>query len=147
MIDSSHIGREFGAHTADIEKGRLRFFAKATGETNPIYFDEEAAKAAGHPALPAPPTFLFSMDMEVSDPFEILEIMDIDLEKILHGNQEFTYFKDVYAGDSISFTSKVTDIFDKKGGALEFVVKKTSATNQNGDVVAEMTRTIVVRNG
>lgn len=147
MIDRSHIGREFGAHTAEIEKGRLRFFAKATGETNPIYFDEDAAKAAGLPTLPAPPTFLFSMDMEVPDPFEILAIMDIDLGKILHGNQEFTYHKDVYAGDSISFKSTVTDIFDKKGGALEFVVKKTSATNQHGDVVAEMTRTIVVRNG
>ncbi|MFC4272717.1 MaoC family dehydratase [Sneathiella chungangensis] len=147
MIDRSHIGREFGVHTAEIEKGRLRFFAKATGETNPIYFDEDAAKAAGLPTLPAPPTFLFSMDMEVPDPFEILAIMDIDLGKILHGNQEFTYHKDVYAGDSISFKSTVTDIFDKKGGALEFVVKKTSATNQHGDVVAEMTRTIVVRNG
>ena len=147
MIDRSHIGREFGAHTADIEKGRLRFFAKATGETNPIYFDEDAAKAAGLPALPAPPTFLFSMDMEVPDPFGILAVMGIDLGKILHGNQEFTYLKDVYAGDSISFKSKVMDIFDKKGGALEFIVKKTSATNQKGEVVAEMTRTIVVRNG
>ncbi|WP_340149101.1 MaoC family dehydratase N-terminal domain-containing protein [uncultured Sneathiella sp.] len=147
MIDRSHIGREFGAHTADIEKGRLRFFAKATGETNPIYFDEEAAKAAGLPTLPAPPTFLFSMDMEVPDPFEILSVMDVDLGKILHGTQEFNYFKDVYAGDRISFKSEITDIFDKKGGALEFIVKKTEATNQHGDLVAEMTRTIVVRNG
>ncbi len=147
MIDRSHIGREFGAHTADIEKGRLRFFAKATGETNPIYFDEEAAKAAGLPTLPVPPTFLFSMDMEVPDPFEILSVMDVDLGKILHGTQEFNYFKDVYAGDTISFKSEITDIFDKKGGALEFIVKKTEATNQHGDLVAEMTRTIVVRNG
>ncbi|MEX1035065.1 MAG: MaoC family dehydratase N-terminal domain-containing protein [Sneathiella sp.] len=147
MIDRSHIGREFGVHTAEIEKGRLRFFAKATGETDPIYFDEDAAKAAGLPTLPAPPTFLFSMDMEVPDPFEILSIMDVDLGKILHGSQEFKYFRDVYAGDSISFKSKVTDIFEKKGGALEFIVKRTSATNQDGDLVAEMTRTIVVRNG
>ncbi len=147
MIDRSHIGREFGIHTADIEKGRLRFFAKATGETNPVYFDEEAAKAAGHRTLPAPPTFLFSMDMEVPDPFEILKIMDIDLGKILHGTQEFMYHKPVYAGDTISFKSEVTDIFDKKGGALEFIVKKTSATNQKNELVAEMSRTIVVRNG
>jgi len=147
MIDRSHIGREFGVHTADIEKGRLRFFAKATGETNPVYFDEEAAKDAGHPTLPAPPTFLFSMDMEVPDPFEILKVMDIDLGKILHGTQEFIYHKPVYAGDTISFKSEVTDIFDKKGGALEFIVKKTGATNQKNELVAEMSRTIVVRNG
>ena len=147
MIDRSHIGREFGVHTADIEKGRLRFFAKATGESNPVYFDEAAAKEAGHPTLPAPPTFLFSMDMEVPEPFGILKVMEIDLGKVLHGTQEFAYHKPVYAGDAISFRSVVTDIYEKKGGALEFVVKKTSATNQKGELVAEMTRTLVVRNG
>lgn len=147
MIDRSHIGYESAPHTADIEKGRLRFFAKATGETNPIYTDEEAAKEAGYPALPVPPTFLFSMDMEVPNPFKFLQDLGIDLGKVLHGAQEFSYLQDVCAGDSITFTSKVTDIFDKKGGALEFVIQKTTATNQNDIVVAEMSRTIVVRNG
>ena len=147
MIDRSHIGREFGVHTADIEKGRLRFFAKATGETNPIYFDEDAAKAADLPTLPAPPTFLFSMDMEVPEPFGILSVLNVDLGKVLHGNQAFEYFKDVYAGDAITFRSEITDIFDKKGGALEFIDVKTRATNQQGDLVAEMARTFVVRNG
>ncbi|WP_339631105.1 MaoC family dehydratase N-terminal domain-containing protein [uncultured Sneathiella sp.] len=147
MIDRSHIGREFGVHTADIEKGRLRFFAKATGETNPIYFDEDAAKAADLPTLPSPPTFLFSMDMEVPEPFGILSVLNVDLGKVLHGNQAFEYFKDVYAGDAITFRSEITDIFDKKGGALEFIDVKTRATNQQGDLVAEMARTFVVRNG
>tara|TARA_R110002095_G_scaffold151490_2_gene131080 strand:- start:14803 stop:15246 length:444 start_codon:yes stop_codon:yes gene_type:complete len=147
MIDRSHIGREFGVHTADIEKGRLRFFAKATGETNPIYFDEDAAKAADLPTLPSPPTFLFSMDMEVPEPFEILSVLNVDLGKVLHGNQAFEYFKDVYAGDAITFRSEITDIFDKKGGALEFIDVKTRATNQQGDLVAEMARTFVIRNG
>lgn len=147
MIDRSYIGRQFGVHTADVEKGRLRFFAKATGEINPIYFDEEAAKVAGLPALPAPPTFLFSMDMEVPDPFEILSVLNVDLGKVLHGNQAFEFFQNVYAGDSITFKSEITDIFDKKGGALEFIDVKTQATNQQGDLVAEMARTYVVRNG
>ena len=44
MLDRSFIGHKFDAHTVEIEKGRLRFFAKAIGETNPIYFDEAAAR-------------------------------------------------------------------------------------------------------
>ena len=56
MIDRKHIGVVSEPRTIDVEKGQLRFFAKATGETNPIYFDEAAAQAAGHPAIPAPPT-------------------------------------------------------------------------------------------
>ena len=57
MLDKSYIGHVFPAFTAEVERGRLRFFAKAIGGSNPIYTDEEAAKAAGYRALPAPPTF------------------------------------------------------------------------------------------
>ena len=55
MIDRRHIGLELPPQTAEIEKGRLRFFAKATGQTDPVYTDEDAAIAAGYPSLPAPP--------------------------------------------------------------------------------------------
>ncbi|MPY78402.1 MAG: hypothetical protein GEV04_07875, partial [Actinophytocola sp.] len=49
---------------ADIERGRLRFFAKAIGQKDPIYSDVDAARRAGHPDLPVPPTFFFSMELE-----------------------------------------------------------------------------------
>src|SRR3546814_6738595 len=61
MVDQSFKGFTSEPRHIDVEKGQLKFFAHATGETNPIYFDEAAACAAGHPALPAPPTFAFSL--------------------------------------------------------------------------------------
>src|SRR3546814_1976244 len=61
MVDQSFKGFTSEPRHIDVEKGPLKFFAHATGETNPIYFDEAAACAAGHPALPAPPTFHFSL--------------------------------------------------------------------------------------
>ena len=54
MLDKNLIGHEFPSFTAEVEKGRLKFFAKAIGETDPIYTDEAAALAAGYRALPAP---------------------------------------------------------------------------------------------
>ncbi|MGI9483696.1 MAG: MaoC family dehydratase N-terminal domain-containing protein [Hyphomicrobiales bacterium] len=146
MIDRNHIGLELASHSVEVEKGRLRFFAKATGQSEAIYLDEYVAKAAGYPTLPAPPTFLFSLEMEKPDPFEMFFTMGIDLKRVLHGEQSFKHHKPVCAGDTITFTSKVEDIFDKKGGTLEFVVQKTLAKNQHDEAVGEMTRLIVVRN-
>ena len=146
MIDKSHIGLVSDSHSVDVEKGRLKFFAKSIGETNPIYFDEESARVAGYRSIPAPPTFLFSMDFEQENPFAVLEALKIQLGKVLHAEQSFSYFAPVCAGDTVTLQSEVTDIFDKKDGALEFVVQKFTATNQDDTLVATMQRTIVVRN-
>ncbi len=145
MIDKKFIGTISEPHSAAVEKGQLLFFAKAVGETNPIYTDEDAARAAGYRALPAPPTFAFSLNMSRPDQFGIFAKMGVDLGKVLHGEQKFEYFGDICAGDVISFESKITDIYDKKDGALEFIVEETSGTNQNGKVVVKLTGATVVR--
>ena len=147
MLDRSKIGHEFTPFSADVEKGRLKFFAKAIGETNPIYTDETAARDAGYASLPAPPTFAMVLDMEGSENMPVLELLDIDIAKILHGSQEFEYFAPICAGDVITVTSRIADMFDKKGGALEFVVSENTYTNQNGQAVAKAISTLVVRNG
>lgn len=146
MIDKKQIGRKFPPHTVEVEKGRLRFFAKAIGETNPVYTDEEAAREAGYRTLPAPPTFAFCLEMDAPNPFAFFEALGIDLSRVLHGEQHFTYHQPILAGDSITFESVVSDIYDKKGGALEFLVRDISATNQDGVRVADLRSVIVVRN-
>jgi acyl dehydratase len=146
MIDKKHIGRTTPAMTVDVEKGRLKFFAKAIGETNPVYTDETAAKAAGYKTIPAPPTFAFCLEMETNSLWDNIAAMGVPVGKILHGSQSFTYRAPIYAGDRITFETKVSDIYDKKGGALEFIVEDSTAKNQDGVLVAELQRVIVVRN-
>lgn len=146
MIDKKFIGYEMAPHEAAVEPGRLRFFAKAIGETDPIYTDEAAAKAAGHPALPVPPTFLFCLDMERPDPFDLLGVLGVELGKVLHGEQSFEYKKLAYAGDVLRFQTVIKDIYDKSDGALEFVASEIAVTNQNGEAVALLRTTAVVRN-
>ena len=147
MIDRNHIGKMFRPLVVDVEKGQLRFFAKATTETNPIYTDEQAAKAAGYSSLPAPPTFGFSLAMAKPDPFDNYLDIGIDLDRLLHASQEFEYIEPILAGDTITLRDSVKDIYDKKGGALEFVVFESKATNQDGKPVLNMINTLVVRNG
>ncbi len=146
MIDTKHIGRPLPTSHFEIEKGRLRFFAKATGETRQEYLDEAAAKAAGYRSLPAPPTFLMSADLDAGALFNLLDELGISLGKILHGEQSFTYFTPVCAGDVLKVESHIADIYSKKGGALEFIVKDSVFTHQDGARVAEARSVIVVRN-
>jgi acyl dehydratase len=146
MIDKRFIGKVIPPFTAVAELGQLRFFAKATGETNPIYFDESAARDAGHAALPLPPTFLFSLELQQPNTGWRDEL-GIQLSRILHGEQSFTYHRLAYAGDMLRFKTRIADIYGKKGGALEFVVRETRVTNQRAEHVADLRSVLVQRNG
>lgn len=110
----------------EIERGRLRFFAETVGLTDPIYFDVEAARAVGHRDLLVPPTFLSnSLELSLPNPFGWLAEVGVDLTKTTHGEQSFTYHHPAYANDSVVFHRRIVDVYTKKGGALEFVVKQT----------------------
>ncbi|RBP02455.1 acyl dehydratase [Roseiarcus fermentans] len=147
MVDASTIGMTFEPTRACVEPGRLRFFLDTIGETNPIYRDAVAAKAAGFAARPIPPTYLFCLEMIDNDGrFAILEALNIDIARILHGEQTFIYRAPAYVGDELTFHSSVTDVRQKKGGALTLVDVATHVTNQRGEPVADCVRVVVVRN-
>ncbi|MBL8531651.1 MAG: MaoC family dehydratase N-terminal domain-containing protein [Hyphomonadaceae bacterium] len=147
MIDRSHIGwRSKPAHV-HVEAGQLRLFAKATGEKSPIYVDAAAAKAAGHRAIPAPPTFAFSINLLAQTAPSYLEVLGVPISRVLHGEQSFEYFNPIYAGDVITISTEIVDIYAKKNGALEFIVAANEAVNQNDELCVKLRSVIVVRNG
>ncbi|MDT5288087.1 MAG: hypothetical protein QOF88_2976 [Mycobacterium sp.] len=145
-VDAAFIGTQLPATTLTVDAGRLRFFAKAIGETNPLYTDVEAAKAAGYADLPVPPTFLFSIELENPDQFRWVVDQGIDPRFVLHGEQSFTYHSIAHAGDTLTATPRIVDVYSKKGGALEFIVKSTAVTRADGFAVADLETVIVVRN-
>ena len=144
-ISPDVIGRELPAVAVDVERGRLRFFAAAIGETDPVFSDLAAARAAGHPDLPVPPTFLFGLDLEASDLTALLAGLGVDLRRVLHGEQSFTYHSPAHAGETLTFAPRIADVYSRKGGALEFLVKETAVSRAGGTAVAELRSTIVVR--
>jgi acyl dehydratase len=146
MIDRRFIGHTLAPFSVPVESGRLRFFAKAIGQTDPIYTDVAAARDAGHRDLPVPPTFLFCLEMDSPNPAGIRELLGMDYRRLLHGEQQFTFHAMAYAGDVLSFEQRIEDIYDKKAGALEFVVRRTRVSNQHGALVAELRAVTVIRN-
>jgi acyl dehydratase len=147
VIDRNFIGAEAPPRSIEVEKYPIRFFALAIGETDPIYSDEAAAQAAGYRSLVAPPTYVACLNNLCANPrTSLFQRMGVPMERVLHGEQSMTYHRPVIAGDILTFRSRVTDIYDKKGGALEFIVNDTAVTDQHGESVADMRAVIVVRN-
>lgn len=142
-VDRKFIGQASEDRFVEVEKGQLRLFAKATGETNPVYTDEAAARAAGYPALPAPPTFAFSLGLLAPAKTGSIAEMGVNIGNVLHGEQRFDYHAPIHAGDRIRLRTETVDIYEKKGGALEFIVQDTTAHNQN-DVLCVSSRTVIV---
>lgn len=146
MLDKSKIGHQFTSFSTEVEKGRIKFFAQAIGETNPVYFDEKTAQEAGYKTIPVLPTFPMSLDFDGPEFLPVIGLLNLDIARILHGAQEFNYLGQLYAGDRIEVTSKIKDIFDKKNGALEFVVIETDYVNQDGELICQASQTLVYRN-
>ena len=126
-----------------VERGRLRAFAAAVGETDPVYSDPEAARAAGHPDVPALPTFLFSLELEAPDPLGWVEQVGADLRGVLHGEQTFTYRSLVHAGDTVTVRPRIADAY-AKNERMDFVVKHTDFLRDD-EVVGSAESLIVIR--
>lgn len=147
MVGKDAIGRKFGPYVGTVDANRLRFFAKAVGETRPEYLDSAAAQAAGWRDIPAPPTYPFCLQMlDVEDPLDWPKKLGIDIARVLHGEQGFTYHGDICAGDLIDFEVEVVDAYDKSNGALSFVVSTLTGTHRGGGLAVQGRQTLVVRN-
>ena len=134
---------EFAPVTMAVERGRLRAFARAIGETDPVYADVDAARGAGHPDLPVPPTFFFSIELETPDPLGWLTDLGVDLRGVLHGEQSFDYRRMAYAGDVIEARRRVVSAF-AKNAAMDFLTTRTEFWRE-GEIVATAESLIIVR--
>ncbi len=147
MIPDDLVGRRLNPSTHLVERGRLQHFARACGEDDRIFFDQASARAAGHPDIPAPPTFAFCLEMDRDHPFDYLDTLGVDLSRVLHAGQSFVHHLPIHAGDTITFTSRISDVSHKKGGDITFVTVEREGRKQDGKLATTLHTTLVVRNG
>src|SRR3979490_1419531 len=107
MVDRNATGREAKPAINEVEKGSIRRFAEAIGETNPIYFEEAAARAAGYRSVVAPPTFP-TTPRAGSDLRESLLLSPG--KHLLQAEQSFEYARPIVAGDRLTVRSKVVEV-------------------------------------
>jgi acyl dehydratase len=145
MIDRSRIGWRSEPSTVRIDGWRVKLFCRAIAETDPVYWDDTAARAAGHPGCPVPPTFLKAIEGEHFSSAALLESLGAPLTGVLHAEQSFDWLIPVHVGDTITVSREVADIYDKKDGALTFIVVDTHYLVADA-AVARSRQTILVRN-
>ncbi len=121
MIDRASIGRTWGPWEVVVEQGRLRLLAKAIGETRPVYTDEAAARAAGYRSILAPPTFAFCLLSDDPGDKQYLADVGVPVSRMLHAEQRLVLHEPICAGDRVTVTRRVAEVYEKKGGALEFI--------------------------
>src|SRR5882757_6829839 len=136
MADKSAVGKTGKPFKMHVDWSKVREFARAIKDPNPIYFDPEVAKKEVG-GIPVPVTFLqasaFWTDETSSPGFG-----GFDLRRILHGEQEFEFFKPIFVGDTLTGVTKIADFYEKeggRGGKMTFLVSETEYTNQKGEKV------------
>jgi acyl dehydratase len=142
-VDTQAAGKTYEPKVYAVGREKVREYANAVGETNPVHLDVEAARAAGYDDVVAPPMFAVVYSAPAMAPAVLDPEVGINLAMMVHGGQEFAWGKPVVAGDEITTTALVKDISER--GGKGFYVFETVSTNQDGDTVATGTWTNIVR--
>ena len=125
IFDRSIVGTITPMVTVQVERDRIRFFAKTLGIADPVHQDLGAARAAGYPDLLAPPSYVMAIEALAEAErarrgfASWQKLLRCDMRYLLHGSEGYTYYSPIFAGDEVEFTTEFVGFQDKKGGALE----------------------------
>ena len=144
-VDTKAAGKTYEPKTYAVGREKVREYANAVGETNPVHLDVEAARAAGYADVVAPPMFAVVYSALAMAPAVLDPEVGINLAMMVHGGQEFAWGAPVVAGDEITTTASVKEISERDGKG--FYVFETVSTNQDGQEVCRATWTNIVRGG
>jgi acyl dehydratase len=138
------VGKEYPPYAVTVERGRIKDFARAIGDLNPFYLDDEVGRASEWGDIIAPPTFPISFRDESGD---LLRDLGTDVSRLLHGEQEFEIVRQLRPGETYLCRSTIVDQYEKRGktGPMGFVVRETTVTDRDNEIVARMRQITVVR--
>ncbi|MGN9841408.1 MaoC family dehydratase N-terminal domain-containing protein [Nonomuraea sp. H19] len=129
----------------EVSRVKIKEFAAAIGDSNPVYRDKEAAQAAGYPDVIAPPTFPIVFGLESGGEALLDPELGLNFAMVVHGEQRFEYVRPIYAGDELISTATITDI--RTAGRNELLTVRNDVTTVAGEPVCVTYNTIVERGG
>jgi acyl dehydratase len=137
------VGKTYPPTLYAVGREKIKEYARAVGETNPLHLDHEAARAAGYADVVAPPMFAVVYCSAAMGPAYFDPELGIDFSRLVHGGQEFKWGPLVVAGDEITTTVSVKSVEERAGNG--FFVFESLSTNQDGHTVSVGTWTNIVR--
>jgi len=148
MLDASLIGRETDEFPLPVERCKVREFARALLDDDPIYQDADAAREAGFDSIPAPLTFAVASGHFRED-LPVFESVGFDIKRMLHGESSWEYLAPVTVGDELFARRRIVDVTTrpgKRGGDMTLVTFEIDFVNQKGDPVLRE-RLVLIQTG
>src|SRR5947207_2063631 len=146
-LDRAVVGKAFPPYAVTVERGKIKEFARAVGDLNPFYLDDRVGAASEWGDIIAPPTFATTLRDDSLDYTAFLRQLGTDISRVLHGEQEFELHQPLQPGRTYLCRAKVVDIYEKTGksGPMGFVVRETTDTDADNEIVGTMRAVTVVR--
>ena len=146
-INKAIVGKEYPPYAVTVERGKIKEFARAIGDLNPLYLDDRVGAASEWGDVIAPPTFAVTFRDEGADTGALLRDLGTDISRVLHGEQEFELYRALVPGETFLCRPKITDVYEKSGksGPMAFVVRETAVTDRDNELVATLRGVTVVR--
>lgn len=142
-LSTEAVGREWPSSTYEVGLEKVREYARAVGESNPVHHEREAARAAGFRDVVAPPMFCVVYSAPAIGPAILDPEVGIDFASMLHAGQRFEWDEPVCAGDTITTRPRCVEIYERRGNG--FYVFESASVNQEGEPTVRGTWTNIVR--
>jgi acyl dehydratase len=143
-LDRELVGRSYPPSAVhEVGRTAIAQFATAIGDDSPLYRDADAARAAGHPDVIAPPTFAIAVSLEAA--MVVLEDPDvgIDYSRVVHGEQRFTHHRPIRAGDRLVATTTIDAARTVAGN--DMLTARVDLVTEDGEAVCTATSMLVGR--
>jgi len=142
-VNTQAVGKTYEPTLYAVGREKIKEYARAVGETNPVHLDLQAARAAGYADVVAPPMFAVVYCSPGLGPAIFDPELEINFAMMVHGGQSFEWGPVVVAGDEITTVVRVNDI-SEEGGRGYYALESISA-NQRGEQVCRALWTQIVR--
>lgn len=145
MADPQLVGIVIDEVSFPVEEGKIREFAIAVGDPDPAYRDPEVARSAGHPAVPAPPTFVVVAG-HWRDQAAMIATLDVDIRRVVVGEASWEYHAPIYAGDRLTaqrVVESVTQRPGRRGGTMTLIAIVAEFRNQRGELCVRQRDTVI----
>ena len=143
-LDRELVGRSYPPSAVyEVGRAKIAEFAAAVGAENPVHRDPEAARAAGHADVVAPPTFAVVVSLEAA--FVVLGDPDVGLDysRVVHGEQKFVHHRPIRAGDRLVATTTIDAARSVAGNDL--LTARVELATEDGEAVCTAVSMLVAR--
>jgi len=143
-LDPSFIGRTYPAVAVyEVGREKIREFADAIGDPNPVYRDRDVARSAGHLDVIAPPTFPIVITARIAEQVIFDPDLGLDYTRVVHGQQRFVVTRPMRAGDRLTGVLTVDNIQAAAGNDL--ISTRVDVTTEDGEQVVTAYSMLVAR--